>query len=148
MEKDPQRYSGHLFVLRTNGTLYDPLRQFVADKEFVKVYIAPMVGAEYNVRTFQILRTKDDVESLVLGRLLCVLKPTKGCERIHICRPANDLPDVETLRQWMDSNFYEDKHQQNYRYLLAEDHRRGVLVGHQPRITRYLAFPTGRGSLR
>ena len=116
-EKDPRRYSDHLFVLRTDGTLYDPLRQFVTDKEFAKLYVAATVGAEYNVRTFQILRTKDDIESLVLDRFPCVLKPTNGCERIHICRHANDLPDVETLRQWMDSNFYEDRRQQNYRYL-------------------------------
>lgn len=116
-EKNPQRYSDHLFALRTNGSLYDPLRQFVTDKEFAKLYIAATVGAEYNVRTFQILRTKDDVESLVLDRFPCVLKPTNGAERIHICRHANDLPDAETLRRWMALDFYKDTREPNYRYL-------------------------------
>lgn len=116
-EKDPRRYSDHLFALRTKGTLYDPLRQFVTDKEFVKLYVAAMVGVEYNIQTFQILRTKDDVESLMLDRFPCVLKPTNGAGRIHICRHANELPDAETLRQWMDVDFYEDTREQNYRYL-------------------------------
>lgn len=116
-EKDPRRYSDHLFALRTNGTLYDPLRQFVTDKEFAKLYVAAMVGVEYNIRTFQILRTKEAVESLMLDRFPCVLKPTSGAGQVHICRNANELPEVETLRQWMDIDFYEDTRQQNYRYL-------------------------------
>ena len=79
-EKGPRCYSDHLFAPRTDGTLYDPLRQLVTEKEFTKLYVAATVGTEYNVRTFQILRTKDDVESLVLDRFPCVLKPMNGCE--------------------------------------------------------------------
>ena len=116
-EKDPQRYSDHLFALRTSGALYDPLRQYVTDKELAKLYIAATVGAQYNVRTFRILRTKDDVETLVLDRFPCVLKPTHSTRRIHVCAHANDLPDLETLRQWLDLDFYEEAREQNYRYL-------------------------------
>ena len=116
-EKDPRRYSDHLFALRTSGALYDPLRQFVTDKEFVKLYVAATVGARYNVRTFRILRTKDDVEALTLDRFPCVLKPTNGVDLIRICTHADDLPDVETLRQWLDLDFYEETREQNYRHL-------------------------------
>ena len=116
-EKAPRRYSDHLFALRTSGALYDPLRNFVTDKEFIKLYIAATVGARYNVRTLRILRTKDDVEALTLDRFPCVLKPTNGSDRVHICTDANDVPDVETLRQWLDLDFYKESREQNYRYL-------------------------------
>lgn len=116
-EKAPRRYSDHLFALRTGGALYDPLRQFVTDKEFVKLYVAATVGARYNVRTFRVLRTTDDVEASTLDRFPCVLKPTHGVDLIRICTHADDLPDLETLRQWLEFDYYDRSREQNYRYL-------------------------------
>ncbi len=116
-EKRPQRYSDRLFALRTSGELYDPLRQFVTDKEHVKLYIAQTVGSQYNLQTFQILRTKQEMDALALDKFPCILKPTSGCGRVLICTDRDDPPDRETLRQWLDIDYYRETREQNYRHL-------------------------------
>ena len=41
---EPQRFTDYLYRLKTDGSLLDPLCQFVTDKEFAKLYIQNMVG--------------------------------------------------------------------------------------------------------
>lgn len=106
-----------MFAIRTSGVLYDPLRQFVTDKEYAKLYVAATVGTRYNIRTFRILRTKEDVDTLELDRFPCVFKPTSGNEMVHVCAGPADLPPRDTLRQWLGVDFYAKSREQNYRYL-------------------------------
>ena len=116
-ERNAKRWSDRLFALRTSGALYDPLRQFVTDKEYAKLYIAATVGSRYNVRTFQVLRTKEEVDALELDRFPCVFKPTGASAMARICTGPADLPPRDTLRQWLDVDFYAKSREQNYRYL-------------------------------
>ena len=116
-ERNAKMWSTHMFAIRTSGVLYDPLRQFVTDKEYVKLYIAATVGSRYNIRTFRILRTKEDVDALELDRFPCVFKPTSGSGMVYICTGPTDLPPRDTLQQWLDFDFYAESREQNYRYL-------------------------------
>ena len=117
-ERRPVRYSDHLFALRTGGALYDPLRQFVTDKEYVKLYVEMKVGARYNVQTYRILRTEKDVDTLLPQRFPCVVKPTNGVGRMRICQGPEDVPDRETLLQWLAHDYYRDaSREHNYRHL-------------------------------
>ena len=106
-----------MFALRVSGALYDPLRQFVTDKEYAKLYVAATVGSRYNIRTFRVLRTKEEVDALELDRYPCVFKPTSGNGMVHVCTGPADLPPRDTLRQWLDVDFYARSREQNYRYL-------------------------------
>lgn len=116
-ERNAKRWSDRLFALRASGVLYDPLRQFVTDKEYAKLYIAATVGSRYNLRTFGILRTKEEVDALEWDRFPCVFKPTSGSEMVRICTGPADLPSRDTLREWLDVDFYAKSREQNYRYL-------------------------------
>ena len=116
-ERNAKMLSIYMFAIRTSGVLYDPLRQFVTDKEYVKLYIAATVGSRYNIRTFRILRTKEDVDALELDRFPCVFKPTSGSGMVYICTGPTDLPPRDTLQQWLDFDYYAGSREQNYRYL-------------------------------
>ena len=138
-ERNAKRWSDHVFALRTSGALYDPLRQFVTDKEYAKLYIAATVGSRYNIRTFRVLRTKEEVDALELDRYPCVFKPTSGHGMAHICTGPADLPPRDTLRQWLEVDFYAKSREQNFRYLrqkilveelLSEDGRTPVTEYH------------------
>ncbi len=68
--KGSGRFNDHLFRMKVDGTLFDPLRQFVTDKEYVKQYVAAVVGPQHTMETFQVLRTDEDVGRLELTRLV------------------------------------------------------------------------------
>ena len=53
----PEQISDHLYGLKMDGTLPDPLCQFVTDKEFAKLYMANAVGPDYLPETYRIMRT-------------------------------------------------------------------------------------------
>ena len=75
--KNPQTYNEHLAKMRVEGSLLDPLRQFVSDKEYVKTYISGVVGEKYAVKTYQILKTADDVERFIPRVFRCPV--ARGC---------------------------------------------------------------------
>ncbi len=43
----PNRLTDYIYRIKVDGTLTDPLRQFVTDKEFAKLYIENAVGPDY-----------------------------------------------------------------------------------------------------
>src|SRR5262249_54252237 len=43
-----------LYRIKTTDKILDPLRVFITDKEFVKLYIKAVVGDEYNVPTLAV----------------------------------------------------------------------------------------------
>ena len=71
---DTQFFSDQLYKLKVSGALQDQLRIFVTDKEYVKYYIAGVVGQQYAIQTYQVLRTKTDIDRLQLNRFPCVVK--------------------------------------------------------------------------
>ena len=74
--REPKRLTDYLYRIKVDGSLTDPLRQFVTDKEFAKLYIAHTVGPDYLPETYRVLRTADDIEAFVPDRVPCVVKPT------------------------------------------------------------------------
>ena len=42
--REPVLFNDRLLKLKLDGSLLDPLRQFVTDKEYVKYYVAGVVG--------------------------------------------------------------------------------------------------------
>ena len=110
-------YADHLYRMKVDGSLLDPLRQFVSDKEYVKYYVHGTVGSRYVVETIQILTSYSDVDTMVLPKVPCVVKPThlSGCVEIYTL--SRRSPDRDVMRQWFDMNHYDKKREQNYRYL-------------------------------
>ena len=116
-ECPPVKFNDHLFAWKTSGTGYDPLMQFVTDKEYAKIYIAATVGKEYVTETYRILRSKEELKGFNLGRFPCILKPTHSSGQALICLDTSTPLDWARMEKWFDINYYRSKREQNYRYL-------------------------------
>lgn len=106
------RFNDRLFALKTSGVLYNPLIQFVTDKEHAKYYISSVVGSEFVVDTYDILRNRKELEDYVLRKFPCVLKPTHSSGQVVLCTHPQDLLDRESLAEWFGINRYEVSREQ------------------------------------
>ena len=52
-----------LYRIKTSKELIDPVRVFVSDKEFVKLFVKAVAGDQYNVPTIKILHTIEEVRN-------------------------------------------------------------------------------------
>ena len=113
----PSRYSDHLFRMKVDGTLLNPLRQFITDKEYVKFYIGSVVGWQHTTETYKVLHGPDEVDNLKLEHLPCVLKPTHSSgPALFVTDPMQSL-DRELLKSWFEIDYYKGTREQNYKYL-------------------------------
>lgn len=115
--RHPLLYNDRLFQLKIDGTLADPLRQFVSDKEYVKQYICGVVGPEYVLRTYDILRNHEDVDQLRLTRFPCVVKPTHLSGPVLFCTDPTTPIDRGLMKRWLGANYYRHSREKNYKYL-------------------------------
>ena len=119
----PKLFNDHLFRLKTDGSLLDPVRQFITDKEHARHYIASMVGGEYTLRTLNVLRTAADVDRFVVNEVPCVIKPTHMSGPVLFCRSSADSLDRSLMKKWLRADYYRGSRESNYRYL-----RRKIIV--------------------
>ena len=116
-EKWPVRFNDHLFALKTSGACYDPLIQFLTDKEHAKQYIAAITGKDYLIETYRILRNREEIRNFFPDRFPCVFKPTHSSGEVLFCVDSSSPLDRRKLANWFNINRYERSRQQNYRYL-------------------------------
>ena len=113
----PRLFTEHLLRLKLDGTLLDPLRQYVTDKEYVKHYIAGLVGQEYALETYEILRSAYDVHRLELKRVPCVVKPTHMSGEVLFYVDNHARLDAKLMTRWLRTSFYKLSREANYRFL-------------------------------
>ena len=113
----PRRYNDRLFAMKTDGTLFDPLRQFITDKEYVKHYIASLVGWQHTIETYKILRSPDQVDSLNLEHFPCVLKPNNSSGPVMFMTDSKQTLNRKLLKDWFEIDYYKSGREQNYKYL-------------------------------
>ena len=113
----PVRFNDYLFKMKTDGTLLEPMRQFISDKEYVKTYIGGTVGWEHTVKTLAVLRHPDEVDSLKLEHFPCVLKPTHTSGNVIFITDLEVPLERDLLRSWFTIDYYKQTREQNYRFL-------------------------------
>ena len=118
-EFPPVKFNDHLFDWKTSNACYDLnlLLSFVTDKEYAKLYIAALLGTEYVIPTYQVLRSKGELRGFVPDRVPCVLKPTNSSGPVIICTDASSSLDRANLLKWFDIDYYRLKREPNYRHL-------------------------------
>ncbi|MYH36174.1 MAG: hypothetical protein F4160_05170 [Rhodospirillaceae bacterium] len=116
-EFPPEKFNDFLFYWKTDGSCYDPLVQFATDKEFAKVYIEATVGKKYVVETYNILRSKEELEDFSPNQFPCIIKPTHSSGQALVCSDASTYIDLSELKKWFDIDYYKSKREQNYRFL-------------------------------
>ena len=113
-------YSDHLYRLKVDGSLQDPIRQFVTDKEYLKMYVRSAVGPQHIVKTIQILTTQSDLDQLVLPSFPYVVKPTHMSGEIIFCTHTDRELPKSILKKWLRTNYYRRKREQNYQFLVPK----------------------------
>ena len=108
-------YNDVLYRIKTTDEILDPLRVFVSDKEFVKLYVKAVVGDEYNVPTIDIIRSATALDAYVFPAT-CVIKPTHASGRV-VFRRGGEPIDREELRSWFSFNYYRINREANYKLL-------------------------------
>lgn len=115
--KHPRRFMEHLLHMKRYGEFYDPLRQFTSDKYCVKQFVASTLGPQYSARTYAVLRTKEEVESLRLRTFPCVIKPTHASGYVLFVEDEGDVIDRNEIAGWLKLDLYRAYREANYRYL-------------------------------
>ena len=119
-ENPPVRFNDHLFALKASGVGYDPLIQYLTDKEYAKQYISSVVGSNFTTETYCILRNKEELKTYVPDRFPCILKPTHSSGQQMICADRSGSLDREKLGRWFSINYYSRSREQNYRHLIPK----------------------------
>jgi hypothetical protein len=107
-----------LYQIKTTSEIYNPLRSFISDKEFVKVYVKAIVGDQYNVPTIDVIRSEDEVDSYIFPENCCI-KPTQASGRVILRKNASSLDKAE-IRSWFHINHYNAGREANYKHLLPK----------------------------
>ena len=115
--QEPHRLTDYLYRIKTNGSLTDPLCQFVTDKEFAKLYIGTATGSDYLPETYRVLRNECDIDAFVPDRVSCVVKPTHLSGLVLFYTDSDVVIDRDLLRIWLQKDHYRGTREANYRYL-------------------------------
>ena len=112
---DGLAFNDVLYRLKTSDEITDPLRVFVSDKEFLKVYVKAIIGEQFNVPTIAILRTLSDAKGYVFPSDCCI-KPTHLSGQV-ILRRGSEAIDFDKISGWFRSSQYRATREANYRTL-------------------------------
>jgi hypothetical protein len=104
-------FNDQLFQVRKNQG-NNPLRRFVSDKEYLKIFVRAAVGENFNVPTFCVIRSKEELFNYEFPAR-CVIKPTHASGMVEFRRAGEELP-LETLSTWFDKDFYKQTRERNY----------------------------------
>jgi len=108
-------FNDYLYHLKTSGEASNPLRAFVTDKEFAKLYITGVVGDEYVVPTIAILRSPEEAVSFDYPPQCCI-KPTHLSGHI-IFRREGEPVDLKKIVSWFSLSHYLNSREANYKTL-------------------------------
>lgn len=104
-----------LYKIKTTDEIIDPLRVFVSDKEFVKLFVKSVVGDQFNVPTITVLHTFEEVKDYQFPSDCCI-KPTHLSGAV-ILRRQNSPVDFEEVNRWLKNSHYHVNREANYKTL-------------------------------
>ena len=101
--------------IKTTAAIHDPLRVFVTDKEFCKVYVGAEAGHRFAVPTLAILHTPKQLDAFAFPDECCI-KPTHASGEVILRRNGEPI-DRDRIRGWLRLNYYPVWREANYRTL-------------------------------
>ena len=107
-----------LYRIKTTDEIINPLRVFVSDKEFVKIFISAIVGSRYNVPTIATLKSQAEVDVFDFPPDCCI-KPTHA-SGLYILRKSGEYIEKETIKKWLSINYYRVGREANYKTLIPK----------------------------
>jgi hypothetical protein len=104
-----------LYRIKTTDEIIDPLRVFVSDKEFVKLYVKAVAGDQFNVPTLKILHTIEEVQDYQFPSDCCI-KPTHLSGKVILRRQKSPI-DFEEIDNWFKRTYSDTTREANYKSL-------------------------------
>jgi hypothetical protein len=104
-----------LYRIKTSDEIIDPLRVFVSDKEFVKLYVKAVAGDQFNVPTIKVLHTIEEVQDYQFPADCCI-KPTHLSGKV-ILRRRNSPIDFKEIDNWLKRTYSHTTREANYKAL-------------------------------
>ncbi len=93
-----------LYRIKTTEEITSPLRVFVSDKEFVKLYVKAVAGDQFNVPTLKVLHTIEEARGYRFPSSCCI-KPTHMSGQV-ILRQQDSPVDFEKIDKWLRTVYY------------------------------------------
>ena len=113
--KHKKLFNDELYRLKLSDEISDPLRIFVSDKEYVKIYVREKLGDCYNVPTDAVLHTSAEVDTFNFPPNCCI-KGTHFSGAVIFSGDGKAI-DRDKIKAWMRRNFYAFGRERNYKYL-------------------------------
>lgn len=104
-----------LYKIKTSDEIIDPLRVFVSDKEFVKIFVKAVAGEQYNVPSIKVLHSIEEAKNYQYSSDCCI-KPTHLSGTV-ILRRQNGPINFEEIDSWFKSSHYLVNRETNYKTL-------------------------------
>ena len=115
LPSDKLLFNDVLYKIKTTKEISNPLRVFVSDKVFVKLFVKAVVGDQFNVPTINVLHTIEEVRDYVFPADCCI-KPTHLSGEV-ILRKQNKPIDFEKISRWFKTSYYSKNREANYKTL-------------------------------
>jgi len=104
-----------VYWVKSSDEIYIPLRGFVSDKEYSKMYVTSKVGEKYNVPTVKVLKSKQEVDEYEFPESV-IVKPTH-MSGAYLFSDDSKSVDKALVKSWLDINYYHWTREFNYKYL-------------------------------
>ena len=108
-------FNDFLFQLSSSSELGSPLRTFITDKEFGKIYVEKKLGAGTTPATLCVLRTPEKVDTYLPSTYPIVVKPTHSFGRIVLVLSESDYHKAKTqIKDWLNQDYFLESLERNY----------------------------------
>ena len=104
-----------IYRLKISDEILDPLRIFVTDKEYAKIYTKSLVGEEFTVPTFKIFQKYEELIDYNFPSECCI-KPTHLSGEF-ILKVQDTKINYEKIKKWFSMNYYYRSREANYKSL-------------------------------
>lgn len=135
--RKPWLFNDYLHKMKVDGTLADPLRVRVTDKELSKCFVTETIGEKYAVPTIAVLRNPDEIDRFDFPET-CFIKATHGCGYNIFKKPGGKV-DRDKLKSWLLRDYYREQREPNYKGLEPKVIVEPVIFSGQP-FSEYRVF--------
>ncbi len=108
-------FNDMLYSIKTSKEIEDPLRIFVSDKEFCKIFLHQVIEKKYIVPNILVAKNFSEIDKFTLNSN-CIIKPTHLAGKWIIKKGKNQLDNIDKqkIESWFHQNQYYANRERNY----------------------------------
>ena len=107
------------YQIKISNEIVDPLRVFITDKEYLKIYLSSVVEKKFIIPTLEIISLERKIDNIVIKQN-CIIKPTHlGGGKFIIKKLGEKLNQAEIyeIKKWFKINLYFASRERNHLFL-------------------------------